>query len=167
MRLNLSKFQTFRPEIITEYPKGFKVVIDTREQAPFFSNYPVEKVVKTLHIGDYSIEGFEDMFAVERKQTSDFFSYVGKEYGDKTSRKLRRLSECEVGILVVEGNNYHDLLSPQVYTKVQSGVVEKFFDRVMVKYGVHFFCDRDRRVVERWLMQKMVYYYMVKTGIKF
>lgn len=45
---------------------ALRLIIDSREQLPFdFSRYDVEKEVKSLPIGDYSIPGFEDRVAVE------------------------------------------------------------------------------------------------------
>jgi ERCC4-type nuclease len=90
-------------------PKGFQLIIDTREQLPLFEDYDIPKIRTVIHDGDYSIKGFEDSFAVERKQVSDFFSYIGKER-EKTVKKLKRLAEFDVAILVVEAS-LDDLIS--------------------------------------------------------
>ena len=46
------------------------ILIDTREQSPLvFTHCPAE--VATLATGDYSIQGFEDEFAIERKSLDD------------------------------------------------------------------------------------------------
>jgi ERCC4-type nuclease len=45
-----------------------KILIDTREQIPFnFSRYGVQTETDALPVGDYSIPGFEDRVAIERK----------------------------------------------------------------------------------------------------
>ena len=48
----------------------YKVIKDTREQNGWFFT-PYEKCsgmeVKTLHTGDYTLEGFEDVVCIERK----------------------------------------------------------------------------------------------------
>ena len=49
-----------------------KILIDTREQAPFtFQGYDVDPEPATLPVGDYSLVGFEDRAAVERKSLDD------------------------------------------------------------------------------------------------
>jgi len=55
-----------------------------REQRPLFdSNAPGHPRLRgnpgALPLGDYSVKGFEEAFAVERKQIADFYSYIGKE----------------------------------------------------------------------------------------
>ena len=44
------------------------IIIDTREQLPF--EFEMSET-KTLNIGDYSIAGFEDNIAIERKSITD------------------------------------------------------------------------------------------------
>ena len=79
-------------------PAGFLLVQDTREQKPLFTDPPdgLEVITDTLPHGDYSIRGFEDRFAIERKQMSDFYGYIGKER-ERTTRKMeefRRMISC-------------------------------------------------------------------------
>jgi ERCC4-type nuclease len=145
-------------------PDGFVLVIDTREQLPLFTSLDIPKETRVLHNGDYSIAGFENLFAIERKQVSDFFSYIGKEH-DKTVRKLRRLSEFEVALLVVEAS-FDDLICPQVYTKMQPGHVYGFVKSLVARYGIPFFMHRDRAVLERFVLETAVYYYELKTGVR-
>lgn len=52
-----------------KYPSP-TILIDTREQSPLvFTHCPAE--VATLATGDYSIQGFEDEFTIERKSLDD------------------------------------------------------------------------------------------------
>ena len=45
-----------------------KIIVDTREQKPYvFEN----QIIKKLEIGDYSVEGHEDCFCIERKSKAD------------------------------------------------------------------------------------------------
>ena len=78
--------EPYRPKPFV-FPQGFVLVIDTRERNPLCTAVKGLTVCRdTLKDGDYSIRGFEDRFAVERKQVSDFFSYIGRER-KKTIRK--------------------------------------------------------------------------------
>lgn len=54
----------------------FTVVIDSREQLPYDFGPGVPTVRKALKTGDYSIEGFEDVFAVERKSLNDLLKSI-------------------------------------------------------------------------------------------
>lgn len=58
-----------------------KIVIDTREQTPYgFAKYDAEPIRAALPTGDYSLPGFEDRVAIERKSLDDL---VGCLKGDK------------------------------------------------------------------------------------
>lgn len=49
-----------------------RILIDTREQQPFsFTRYEVATEPATLPVGDYSLPGFEDWAAIERKSLED------------------------------------------------------------------------------------------------
>lgn len=55
------------------------VVVDTREQKPY--KFPgIDDIVHDkLPVGDYTYEGFEDVFVVERKSLDDLASSVGTD----------------------------------------------------------------------------------------
>jgi ERCC4-type nuclease len=144
-------------------PKGFQLIIDTREQLPLFEDYDIPKIRTVIHDGDYSIKGFEDSFAVERKQVSDFFSYIGKER-EKTVKKLKRLAEFDVAILVVEAS-LDDLISPQIYTTLTANHVFGFTMSLMVTYKVIPIYHRSREVLERFILDAAVKYYNMKRNL--
>ena len=53
----------------------YKIVVDTREQKPYkFDN----SITGKLDVGDYSIEGLEDIVAIERKTLDDWVSSITK-----------------------------------------------------------------------------------------
>ena len=81
-----------------------KVIIDTREQLPYsFDDEKVEAVPKKLGAGDYSLEGYEDRVAVERKTMDDFVNSV--VHGRKRFYKeLRKLAEYELACVVIEAS---------------------------------------------------------------
>ncbi len=79
-------------------------IVDTREQEPY--TFDPERVVATrvaLRAGDYSLAGFENRVAVERKSLDDFVSTVIRER-DRFHRELDRLRGLEAACVVVEGN---------------------------------------------------------------
>ena len=80
----------------------FQIVTDTREQHPFsFEGYPVEVKPRALPTGDYSLDGFEDRIAIERKAAGDLLSCMtgGRE---RFTRELERLRGYEAAAVVVE-----------------------------------------------------------------
>lgn len=54
------------------------IIVDSREQLPY--DFPGEDTrVEKLDVGDYSLEGFQNRFAVERKTLDDLASSVGTD----------------------------------------------------------------------------------------
>lgn len=93
----------------------FRVVIDSREQAPYHfrgfrtdaaqKNRPlvVQTVIDGLPTGDYSIDGFEDRIAVERKSLADLYGTLGHGR-ERFERELTRLSALQVAAVVIEAS---------------------------------------------------------------
>ena len=147
-----------------EIPLCFRMIIDTKEKLPLFKSYDVPILNKSLKDGDYSIEGFENSFSIERKRISDFFSYIGKER-KKTTGKLERLSNMDYASLVVEAS-FDDLLAPQLYTKLKVSHLWGFIKSLSIKYGIDLFMHRNRAIIERYILDRMIYYYELKTGMR-
>lgn len=99
------------------------VVRDTREQTGYgFASLtcdqadgggplivPVE--VGTLRSGDYSLRGYEDQVAVERKSLPDLFGTLGQGR-ERFERELERLAAFRFAAVVVEATLPEVLLSP-------------------------------------------------------
>jgi ERCC4-type nuclease len=151
----------FRPPII---PEGFVLLRDTREQTPLFTRTRGLTVTTcTLHHGDYSIKGFEHEFAVERKRSSDFYSYIGKER-DRTVEKLKELSGFKWAALVLEGMDYKDLSYQDAYSRLTPDHARGFLVSLNVRYGLHFFCSSRRSYCERWILDRAIKFYRIMRG---
>jgi len=140
--------------------------IDTREQAPLFTNPPKDLIikVKALKFGDYSLRGFEDKICFERKQMSDLYSYVGKER-DRTVKKLKQLRNLDFVALIIEAS-FEDLKIPYSYSsRITPEMIRQFIVSVNVRYGVHVYCDRDRRNLEQYLLDRAIKYYKIQREI--
>jgi ERCC4-type nuclease len=148
------------------FPEGFILVMDTREQAPLFRRPPSGLTItsRCLQNGDYSIQGFEDKFFIERKQTSDFMSYIGKERL-KTQDKLSRLSSYDFAALIIEASEW-DLLSPQLYSKLTPETVRQSICSFRIRYNLHVYFSRDRSDLERFILDHAIKYYKLKRNIK-
>ena len=76
-----------------------KIIIDTREQNPFdFIRCGCETQRGTLHTGDYSIAGFENVVAVERKTLTDLIGCLtdGRERFEAELARMREFESCAV-----------------------------------------------------------------------
>lgn len=98
------------PTLAPTIPTPFTVVCDTREQAPYLFAQPlrqgrnlfaVQTVRGTLKSGDYSILGFEDRIACERKSLTDAYGTFGQGRA-RFVRELERLAAYEFAAVVVE-----------------------------------------------------------------
>ena len=85
-----------------------RVVVDTREQAPYdfagascYAGTVVEQ--GSLSTGDYSLKGLEHLCAVERKSLPDFVACLGRER-DRFVKELERGRGMECFAVVVEGD---------------------------------------------------------------
>src|SRR4030042_1436470 len=80
-----------------------KILIDTREQMPFsFKGYEVEPEPATLPCGDYSLPGFQDRVAVERKELNDLIGCLMDDNRARFERELARARHYDLFAVVVE-----------------------------------------------------------------
>jgi len=82
-------------------PDPFRIIIDTREQRPY--TFECETVNAALPAGDYSVEGWENKVAVERKSLADFARTVIHEM-DRFRSELMLLAICVQSCIVVEAD---------------------------------------------------------------
>ena len=91
------------------------VVVDTREQMPYafadiktdacngYQPLEVRTTVRCLPAGDYSLEGFENLVAVERKSLNDLYCTLSQGR-ERFGRKLKRLAEYAFAAVVIEAD---------------------------------------------------------------
>ncbi len=101
----------------------FRVVVDTREQSAFrFEGFKgdskqkyrplfIETVPAALFAGDYSIEGWEDQIAIERKSKDDFYSTFISDR-DRGEEQLRKLDYLQKAFVVIEASMEDVLRGP-------------------------------------------------------
>lgn len=82
-----------------------KILFDTREQVPFtFQGYDVDPETATLPVGDYSLPGFTDKIAIERKSLNDLISCLMNSNRDRFERELARGRHYDLFAVVVEAS---------------------------------------------------------------
>ena len=97
---------------------SYKVIKDTREKNGwFFSPNPREKClgmeVATLKTGDYTLEGYEDVFCIERKASvSEIALNLGKKKGP-FEREMERMREFDHSFMLFEFNMNDLLIFPE------------------------------------------------------
>jgi DNA excision repair protein ERCC-4 len=145
------------------------LVVDTREQKPLFTDPTPDlvTVAASLPHGDYSLQGFEDRFCIERKQVSDFFTYIGKER-DRTTKKMEMfrgiISAGGFVGLVVEASEA-DILSGFIMSRVSPEMARQALVSFEVRYGVHLYYSRSRRDIERWILDRAIKFYRIAREV--
>ena len=140
-----------------------KIIIDTREQTPYtFQMFPVATVTGTLDTGDYSISGFEDVIAVERKELSDIISCLGSGR-ERFTRELERLRGYESALVIesplqtIREGKYRSSMNPESAEQSLISIMQRF--RLPVYFAIdrtdgqrftyhflrHFFRNAERR----------------------
>ena len=160
IKLNDPKIGT-QPKFEHSFPDGFVLVIDTRENDALFKR-PLKGLVtvrNTLATGDYSIRGFENGIAVERKNLSDLLSSLGGNR-DRFKRELEKLKEYERKWIFVEAT-HQEALSYQEYSLMHPNAVRQSIVSIEIRLGIPFYFQPDRRQMERHLIDLFVNYYKV------
>lgn len=126
-----------------------RIIQDTREQCPFlFDGFPVEVKTGTLPTGDYSIAGFEDRIAVERKAAGDLLSCLTSGR-DRFRRELERLRGYEAAAVVVE-TAFDNLVNGSYRNRIAPEAVEQSVISMMCNYRLPFFFAASRRQAEKF-----------------
>ncbi len=82
------------------------ILVDSREQLPFtFGDFPgIETARVALPVGDYSLPGFEDRVAIERKGLDDLVGCLKGANRDRFEKELAKAKQYELFAVVIEAN---------------------------------------------------------------
>ena len=123
------------------------IIIDTREQSPFtFAGY--ETKVATLRTGDYSLEGFEDRVAVERKSKEDAYGCVGSGRR-RFVECLERLAALDRAAIVIERSIENFDKEPPARTRIDSRMAVGSYISWSCKYRIPVFWCNNKAYAER------------------
>jgi len=145
--------------------KPMRIIIDSREQAPFVFPEGVESVVGTLKTGDYSIEGLTNLVCVERKSLQDMVGCCG-QHRERFNNELHRMMGYRAKCVIIEaslkklsgGNWRGKMTATQVLGAINSW---------RHKYGINFIyadnpelasqeCYRFLHYYHRWLKETLM-----------
>jgi ERCC4-type nuclease len=121
--------------------------------------------VKLLPSGDYSLLGYEERIAIERKSKNDAYASLGRER-DRFEREIERLSHFEYAAIVVEASLKGFLARPD-FSQLNPRTAINSLLAWSVKHGVFVFFASDRlhgHAVTRCLLEKFWRYRVVGGG---
>ena len=116
---------------ITSHSAPRRIIVDSREQRPYdFEGFTT--VRRALPAGDYSLEGLETRFAVERKSLDDWVQTVLRARG-RFSRELTRLQSYDWAAVVIEGSiadilagNYRSDVAPEALLGITVSLMQAY-----------------------------------------
>jgi ERCC4-type nuclease len=134
-----------------------RIAIDTREQLRYmFDGY--ESYRTTLATGDYSLEGFETVLAVERKNHSDAWGCL-TEGRKRFERCLERLSLLDRSAIVIESSMADFVIPPPQIKRVNAATAMGSYISWSTKYRIPVFFAENRQWAERVTLRILAAYY--------
>ena len=125
-------------------PDRITIVVDTREQEPYpFDSEGVTAARRALPAGDYSLDGWEDQVAVERKTLEDLITTVIRSR-KRFRTELERLAGYKAACIVVEAN-LSDILARRYRSGAHPNAVVGSVLSIVVDFGVPVFFCSDRQ----------------------
>lgn len=147
------------------------IIEDTREQTPLTA-WPESVAVEngTLHTGDYSIKGWENCFAVERKTLQDFAGTMMGGYEahserpkKRFNRELERMRHFDCAAVVVTATP-EDVLNFRHHCGTDAhGALWGFAHSIFATYGVPVFFIGNATNAARWIADLARHYVAVRT----
>jgi DNA excision repair protein ERCC-4 len=140
----------------------FEVVCDDREKKPWsFDAIPAAFPVSSarLETGDYTVSGFEDVFAVERKSIPDLIQSV--TWGrDNFEAEIARAQDFAEWAIIIEGlpsdvNKYIEKARRRYGAKVHPNQVHGTVNSWNQHRGANFIYAGSREEAERLTYQKL------------
>lgn len=131
-----------------------KIIVDTREKRPLdFGDAPTVRAA--LKTGDYSIEGYEDEIACERKSLADLVGCVWTRRNSFESQ-LSRLAGCQYGLVAIE-TTADDLVAGCWHGQVSPDLVLDSVASWVARHGLCFWLGgrTTASFVRRWLFESV------------
>ncbi len=154
------------------------VLVDTREQQPFdlggrHPNWIGAQATATLKTGDYSVEGMQDLLALERKSLVDAVqSVMARRVA--FIRSCKRLAAFRWKAILIEATledmkRFYRDQDDDVVSLAHPNAVCGTYDAIEAKFGIPvIYTSRDRRLsTERaasWLSKHFTYWWLEQNG---
>lgn len=160
--------------ITRQIPKPF-VLVDTRERMPLsfgrFPNWIAGEKKKALRVGDYSVEGMEDLLIIERKSLTDLITTLMQQR-QRFFEMCDKMAKYRWRALLVEAS-YEDVKTVYGYdlnTSAHPNAVSGSLDALEAKFSTPvIYTSRYRPLAEEkaasWLSKHFTYWYLEKIGL--
>jgi ERCC4-type nuclease len=139
-----------------------RIAIDTREQLRYFFDGH-ESYRTTLTTGDYSLEGFTDRLAVERKNHSDAWGCL-TDGRKRFERCLERLSMLDRAAIVIESSMAEFCVPPPQVKRVNAATAMGSYISWSTKWRIPVFFAENRQWGERCTLRILAAYYKHCAG---
>lgn len=101
-----------------------------------------------LETGDYTLDGYADRVAVERKSLEDLFCTLG-QHRDRFEHELHRLNLMQWACVMVEADWRAIRYAPPGFSQLNPKTVGRSIDAWMMRFPrVHWITEIDRRHAE-------------------
>ena len=142
------------------------VLVDTREQNPFsfarFRGWFAGIERRTLKLGDYSLDGLEDVCVVERKDLADLVHSFSAERRAFVAR-LREMSRVPHRLLVVTAP-LSQVKTPYAHSRVSPNQITQSLVAALAALGVPFLCvdthELGEEITASFLYQVHLYHWL-------
>lgn len=145
-----------------------KIIIDKQEKKPYlFTGYPCSTDIKHMKTGDYTLDGHEKTFCIERKSMPDLFQTLGQGRS-RFKREFERMRKMKASCVIIECDSYLDIFK---YAKIHNAKTKKFGKRAISPKSIWhtliswsqtykvpvFFVGYDRKYAEKvvYIMLKL------------
>ena len=128
------------------------IIQDTREQTPYsFSCIapPPHVEVAMLTTGDYSLAGYTDQIAIERKSLADCYSTFGQGRA-RFQRELERAINFKFFAVVIEADLHTIVKRPPARSRMNPKSIISSIAAWAIRFHVHFWTCPDREFAERY-----------------
>ncbi len=149
---------------------AFTLVEDTREQTPltFPDGIAVER--DTLHTGDYSIRGYENCFAIERKSITDFAGTMMNGYEANTqnpplrfNNELERLKHFDLAAVIVTATPQELITFHHNCGADAHGALWQFALSIFATHGIPVFMIGDEATAAKFVADLARHYIAART----
>ncbi len=131
------------------------IVIDTREQHPYSFSTPSAR--RKLDSGDYSIAGFENRVAVERKELNDYIQTI-IYHRDRFAKELALLAHYDLKVIVVEGS-LADIVEHRYTGGIEPKSIIAATATLFLRFSVPIFFASNRQIACHFTESLLTKYY--------
>ena len=131
------------------------ILVDTKEQDEYsFNSSKVNVKRKSLKTGDYSLEGFEELVSVERKNPDDFVKTLIPPK-KRFQKELQRLTVMPYSCIVVEAN-LDDILLGDYQSNASPLSVFNMANSIITDWKVPIYYCSNRQIACRFTQEYLL-----------